>query len=123
MLTDQRGLVTGSSMLRGWWRTKGLTVVAMGALGISGVAPSAEWKSAFLALAFAAFSADFDLGWITPIRWRVIAVSATTVASGVTIFAPRPLRLVALLALFAFWGVSLWQNSEPGAIVLPRTRT
>jgi len=75
-----------------------------------------------LALGFAAFSADCALGWIKPFRWRVLALTAIALVSIVAEFAPRPSRLVALLTLFLFWGVSLWRNSEPDLIRASVTR-
>jgi hypothetical protein len=92
--------------------------VALAAAWMSGVVPAVGWKPALLALGFAVFSADCALGWITPPRWRALALCATALVSIVAEFGPRTSRLFALLALFAFWGVSLWRNSEPRTIVL-----
>ena len=107
-----------------WWRNKGLMVVAIAAIWMSSEVPAVEWwKPAFMALGFAAFSADCALGWIKPFRSKALALTAITLVSVVAEFAPRPSRLFALLALFLFWGVSLWRNSEPGTIVLSIPRS
>jgi hypothetical protein len=102
---------------KGWWRKKGLMFIALAAVWTSGVVPAVGWKPAFLAMGLAVFSADCALGWIKPPRWKALALTATALVSIAAEFGPRTSRLFALLALFAFWGVSLWRNSEPGTIV------
>jgi hypothetical protein len=113
------GIVMATSARDGSWWSRELMYIALAALWTSSAVPAVGWwRPAFMALGFAVFTSDCALGWIASSRWKAPALTAIALVSALAEFAPRPMRLVALLALFAFWGVSLWRNSEPGRIVL-----
>lgn len=93
----------------GWWRTKGLLLVAVAAGLASGFVPSTGWKPACQALVLAALCADYAFGWIKTLRARAAILIATALLSAVAFFAPPIPASVAFLALGTFAVVSISQ--------------
>jgi hypothetical protein len=83
----------------GWWRTRGLLLVAVAAGLASGFVPPVGWKPACQALVFAALWADYALGWIKTVRALVATLIGTALLSVLGFFAPPIPASLAFLTL------------------------
>jgi hypothetical protein len=99
----------------GWWRAKGLLLVAVAAGLASGFVPPVGWKPACQALVLAALWADYALGWIKTVRVRMAILIATALLSALAFFGPPIPASIAFISLGAFAVVTISRTQREAA--------